>query len=258
MIKLMLARLQQGHRTMRYPDAPPPEMPDRFRGRPRIDSTKCPSGCRECAEACPTNAIAIVDGKPQIDLGKCLFCTACVDACPHEAIEYTRDYRLAVCQRQDLIIGENHLLNLQSTLDEKLKRLFGRSLKLRQVSAGGCNGCESDVNVLDTVGWDVSRFGIQFVASPRHADGLLLTGPVTKNMKLALQKTYDAVPEPKIVIAVGACAIAGGPYIDHSEVNNGADSTVPVDLYIPGCPPHPLTILEGMLRLLGKVEARRS
>jgi Ni,Fe-hydrogenase III small subunit len=108
--------------------------------------------------------------------------------------------------------------------------------------------------VLGTIGWDLSRFGIQFVASPRHADGLLITGPVTQNMHLALKKTYDAVPAPKIVIAVGACAIAGGPYIDHPEVHNGAGGTVPIDLFIPGCPPHPLTILDGLLRLLGRIQ----
>ena len=111
--------------------------------------------------------------------------------------------------------------------------------------------------MLGTIGWDLSRFGIQFVASPRHADGLLITGPVTNNMKLALQKTWDAVPEPKIVIAVGACAIAGGPFVGHPEVNDGAASTVPVDLFIPGCPPHPLTILDGLLRLLDRLDDRR-
>ncbi|HVO23217.1 MAG TPA: NADH-quinone oxidoreductase subunit NuoB, partial [Candidatus Margulisiibacteriota bacterium] len=144
-------------------------------------------------------------------------------------------------------------LQLAHALDEKARRLFGRSLKLRQVSAGGCNACEADVNVLSTVVFDLGRFGIQFVASPRHADGLLITGPVTENMRVALQKTYDAVPAPKLVIAVGACAISGGPYIDHPEVHNGAASVVPVDLYVPGCPPHPLTILDGLLRLLGRL-----
>jgi Ni,Fe-hydrogenase III small subunit len=148
-------------------------------------------------------------------------------------------------------------LQFAQVLDEQTRRLFGRSLKLRQVSAGGCNACEADVNVLNTVVFDLGRFGIQFVASPRHADGLLITGPVTQNMRLALQKTYDAVPAPKMVIAVGACAIAGGPFIDHPEVHNGADAVVPVDLYVPGCPPHPLTILDGLLRLLGRIPQQR-
>jgi len=128
---------------------------------------------------------------------------------------------------------------------------------LRQVCAGGCNACEADSNVLGTPVWDMGRFGIQFVASPRHADGLLITGPVTANMRLALEKTYAAVPEPKIVIAVGACAISGGPYAGHPEQGDGAASLVPVDLFIPGCPPHPLTILDGLLRFLGIVREDR-
>ena len=144
-------------------------------------------------------------------------------------------------------------MKLAEALEIKFRRLLGRSLKLRQVSAGGCSACEADVNVLNTVVFDLGRFGIQFVASPRHADGLLITGPVTENMKLALQKTYAAVPSPKIVIAVGACAISGGPFMDHPEVHNGADSLLPIDLYVPGCPPHPVTILDGLLRLLGKL-----
>jgi len=162
---------------------------------------------------------------------------------------------MAVRQRADLVLtGEN--LKLANALEDEARRLFGRSLKLRQVSAGGCNGCEAEVNVLNTVVFDLGRFGIQFVASPRHADGLLITGPVTQNMKQALLATYEAVPPPKIVIAVGACAIAGGPYLGHPEVHNGADTVLPVDLYVPGCPPHPWTILDGLLRLLGKLEKR--
>ena len=144
-----------------------------------------------------------------------------------------------------------------AALDARFRRLFGRSLKLRQVSAGGCNACEADSNVLTTVGWDLSRFGIQFVASPRHADGLLVTGPVTRNMALALRKTYEAVADPRLVIAVGACAISGGPFINLPESGNGAGSLLPVDLYVPGCPPHPLTILDGLLRLIGRIEEGR-
>jgi len=193
MLKVLLARCQQGHRTMQYPDGPPPPLPDRFRGRPLFDAGKCPEGCSACADACPTQAIRITDGKPELDMGRCLFCTDCQQACPTGAVRYSKNYRLAVRQRSDLVVDPQQELRLAAQLDEKLMKLFGRSLKLRQVSAGGCNGCESDVNVLTTIGWDLGRFGIQIVASPRHADGLLITGPITQNMTLALKKTYDAV-----------------------------------------------------------------
>jgi Ni,Fe-hydrogenase III small subunit/ferredoxin len=253
MLKIILARLQQKHRTIRYPDGPPPPLPDRFRGGPVIDESRCPAGCHDCAAVCPTGAIR--PGKPvSIDLGKCLFCTDCSTACPQKAVTCGSEYRLSARHREDLIVTQDRpAVKRAEALEKRIKKLFGRSLKLRQVSAGGCNACEADTNVLNTVGWDLSRFGIQFVASPRHADGLLITGPVTRNMELALKKTYDALAEPKIVIAVGACAISGGPYIDHAQNHNGADSILPVDLYVPGCPPHPLTILDGLLRLLDRV-----
>lgn len=143
---------------------------------------------------------------------------------------------------------------LAKALDEKMRKLFKRSLKLRQVSAGGCGGCEAELAALGNVVFDLSRFGIQFVASPRHADGIVITGPVTENMREALRRTFDAVPAPKLVIAVGACAISGGPFVDSPQTHDGASSTVSVDLFIPGCPPHPLTILDGLLRLLGRLE----
>lgn len=253
MLDVVLARLQQGHRTIAYPDQEP-TLPDHFRGLPVVDASKCPDGCRACAEACPTNAISIGDNKLRLDLGRCLFCTDCMEACPQEAIHYSTEYRMATRTRDALMI-EGQTLELAKALDKKSRRLFGRSLKLRQVSAAGCNACEADLNVLSTVVFDLGRFGIQFVASPRHADGIVVTGPVSENMRTALLDTYAAVPAPKLVIAVGACAISGGPYIDNPEVHNGCGSLVPVDLFIPGCPPHPLTILDGLLRLLGRLES---
>jgi Ni,Fe-hydrogenase III small subunit len=253
MFQVIRERLSQGHRTMGYPHGDPPKLPDRLRGLPILDSQKCREGCQACVEACPTDALKQTPQGLQLDMGRCLFCTDCTESCPEGAVAFSQDYRLATRTRDALKL-EGQTLELARALDGKARRLFGRSLRLRQVSAGGCNGCESDVNVLNTVVFDLGRFGIQFVASPRHADGLLITGPVTENMKLALKKAYDATPDPKIVIAVGACAISGGPFANHPEVHNGAESVVPVDLYIPGCPPHPMTILDGLLRLLGRLD----
>jgi Ni,Fe-hydrogenase III small subunit/formate hydrogenlyase subunit 6/NADH:ubiquinone oxidoreductase subunit I len=251
MFDVLLARWKQMSRTIRYPAGPPPELPERFAGRPALDVTKCKAQCQQCVAVCPAGAISIGQSRHrmQLDMGRCLFCRQCETVCDAGAIAFTCNYQMAASQRDDLIVRDAAQRAVVA-LDDASRRLFGRSLKLRQVSAGGCNACEADTNVLGTVAWDLSRFGIQFVASPRHADGLLITGPVPENMQLALQKTYEAVPWPKLVIAVGACAISGGPYVDHPEVHNGVATLLPVDLFVPGCPPHPVTILHALLELL--------
>ena len=254
MIKTILARIQQKHRTIGYPDEPA-LLPELMRGYPILNAAVCPDGCRHCVDACPFGAIAAGKGKNlSLDMGKCLFCPECAEACPHGAITFSRDEKLAACRRDELIVTAGCERKLAQALNARMLALFGRSLKLREVSAGGCNACEADTNVLSTVGFDLGRFGIQFVASPRHADGLFVTGPVTENMREALLKTYEAIPAPKIVIACGACAINGGPFIDSPAAHNGAVGLLPIDLYIPGCPPHPITILDGLLRLLGRIE----
>jgi Ni,Fe-hydrogenase III small subunit len=207
---------------MEFP-APGLKLPHRGLGVPVIRSR----GLERAAAACPYGAIS-AGTEPGLDLGRCVFCGAC-------ATVGRRDYQRA------------------AALGAELRGMFGRSFRLRQISAGGCGACEADCNVLQTLAWDLGRFGIQFVASPRHADGLLVTGPVTKNMELALRKTYEAMPAPKVVIACGACAIGGGPYAGHEECV-GLPADIPVSLYIPGCPPHPMSILDGLLRLIGRID----
>jgi len=252
MYTILKSRLHQGCRTQPFPPSPE-SLPDRFRGLPEITPGLCSRDCRLCIQHCPTAAISrqASEHRIQIDLGRCIFCGECAAVCPAQAIAFSRDYQLSSRTRSGLLIGQKEKPLLEPLTGEK-RRLFQRSLKLRQVSAGGCNGCEVDVNVLNTLAFDLGRFGIQMVASPRHADGLLITGPVTLNMHSALLKTWEAVPPPKLVIAVGSCAISGGLFRDFEQVKNGVEGILPVDLYVPGCPPNPWTILEGLVRLIGK------
>jgi len=251
MFNIFLERFRQGYRTNPFPKKEP-VLSSRFRGLPHIDQTLCKDSCADCLSNCPTNAISRTSNKTVIDLGRCIFCADCA-ACPHGAISFTNDYRLATSNRDDLLYA-GETTRLAKALEKKMLSMFGRSLKLRVVSAGGCNACEADVNVLGTLVFDLGRFGIQYVASPRHADGMLVTGTVSENMHAALLSTWEAISEPKIVIATGSCAIAGGPFQNSPEIHNGIEDILPVDLYIPGCPPSPYTILDGLLRLLNKRE----
>ena len=253
MLDLLRTRLQQGTRTSRFPKETP-EFPERFRGRPAFDAARCADGCRTCAESIPSSLIR-PGAEATMDVGACLFSPEEAAMCPAGAIRFTPDHRMASSTREGLCSASGEV-ELARALDERSRRLFGRSLRLRSVAAGSCNGCEAELVALGNVVFDLARFGVQFVASPRHADGIVITGAVSVNMRTALQATYDAVPDPRIVIAVGACAINGGPFRGSREVSDGVPAEIPVDLWVPGCPPHPLTVLDGVLRLLGRIEGR--
>ncbi|MFZ1292401.1 MAG: 4Fe-4S dicluster domain-containing protein [Melioribacteraceae bacterium] len=226
------------------------QFPLRYRGLPLIEDKECPNGCTKCVEICPTNAIKL--NPLQIDLGSCVFCPLCEEICPEEIIHFTQNYRTSVETRNKLIITKEIKLIKPEIASKKIIKYFGKSLRLRQISAGGCNGCELELNALSNVNFDMGRFGIEFVASPRHADGIVITGPITQNMVKATEICYEAVPSPKIIILFGACAISGGIFQNSEVIHRKFIEENKIDLFIPGCPPHPLTFINGLLDWLDK------
>lgn len=257
------------------------------RGRPEIDFNAW-KDARPAAAACPTGAIAYTESAAvrhvTLDLGKCTFCGLCAEA--DETIRMTHETELAVTRRQDLVTNESYNLISNGTqsglattqgrsgsttlisnpapdresvdalgaeIKSRIHQVLGRSLHIREVDAGSCNGCEVEIVGLNSPVYDIERFGIHFVASPRHADMLLVTGPVSRNMELALRKTYDATPAPRVVVAVGACGCSGGIFGQNYASLGGVDKVVPVDVYIPGCPPNPYALLQGILLAIGKL-----
>jgi Ni,Fe-hydrogenase III small subunit len=253
MLDFFRTRWAQGTRTSEFPQGAT-DFPERFRGRPVRDPGRCRSDCEACRQAMPSSLLTKgPEGRAALDLGACLFSPEEASACPDGAISYSTDHRVAARRRQELVTATGELPAVEA-LETRTRRLFARSLRLRSVAAGSCNGCEAELVALGNVVFDMARFGVQFVASPRHADGLVITGAVSRNMRDAVYRTFEAIPEPRLVIAVGACAINGGPFRDSPEVANGVPADLPVDLWIAGCPPHPLTVLDGLLRLMGRLE----
>jgi len=270
MFKILQKTLQAGIATVPYPDQPA-LVSDQFRGRPEFDFERW-HDARPAAEVCPTGAICIQDRamsrQVTIDYGLCIYCGQCAEASP-EAVRVTRDFELAASDRAALIATAEYGLTPLGTHDqlisqtpwgaagdhltETIHKVLGRSLAIREVDAGSCNGCELEIVALNNPVHDLERFGIHFVASPRHADMLLVTGPVTRNMELALRKTYAATPDPKVVVAVGACGISGGIFGKNYASLGAVDEVIPVDVYIPGCPPRPEALIHGILLAVGRL-----
>lgn len=272
MFKILQKSFEAGIATTAYP-AGKAMVAAESRGAPVIDWPNL-LDARTAAKACPTGAIGVTDDglsrRVDLDYGKCTFCGECAEADP--SIRMTGGFELASMRRADLVISAEYELkpegahrrflrsNAAQESGEKLRaeirRILGRSLAIRQVDAGSCNACELEIGALNNPVYDAERLGIHFVASPRHADMLLVTGPVTRNMELAVLKTYAATPEPRIVVASGACGISGGIFGRNYATCGGVDCVIPVDVYIPGCPPRPEALIYGILLALGRLEKR--
>ena len=235
---------------------------DGLLGMPRYHPELCDSGCARCAEVCPTKAIQVAEGSVEkktaleIDYGRCVVCQLCVEACPTGALVTSHDWAFGVRSRDDLYLSAAEKAEEKGLSTTPSRRGFRRSLHIRHVDAGSCNGCESELQALNNPFYNLHRFGIFFTPSPRFADVLLVTGPVTYAMHDALKETYDAMPDPKWVIAVGTCAVSGGVAEGGYACGHGLEGVLPVDIYLPGCPPNPAAIIEALLLLLDRKPQR--
>ena len=230
-------------------------------GMPRYDPSKCRPQCDACAEACVTHAIRLMPAEhasttPEVDWGRCIVCQRCTQVCPTGAFTESEDWALGVSERLDLEWDEVVSERIARKGVERGRRAFGRSLHIRHVDAGSCNGCESELQALNNPLYNLHRLGIFFTPSPRFADVLLVTGPVTKAMHGPLLETWNAMPVPRWVIATGTCAVSGGVSGGNYACGNGLDGVVPVDVYLPGCPPNPAALIHALLMLVGRAQQR--
>lgn len=249
MLSMFKKALQKGVVTEKFPFGVD-ITPERLKGA--LEVTNSCTKCMTCIEVCPTKALAFHGKELVADYGKCIFCGRCVSSCPEKAIKHTNVYQLAQTKREELVAPVGEIHELKIALNKKIQKLFNRSLHIRHLDSGSCNACDWEMTAMMNPVHDLQRLGIDVVASPRHADIILITGTVGKHLAEAVKLTYDAMAEPKLVMAIGSCAIDGGIFKDSYAILNGADKLIPVDVYVPGCPPRPQAILYGLIKTLGK------